>query len=467
MTSFYIVVALMAIIFVACQLSVIRAFRRYILARSSKLRLRSQSAIFVVLFVLNISLAFFSMKSGWYSADSQIQKVLAVSFFTYIGVTFSLGILLAILRSVYLSGSLAMAGYRMLLILVSGDLGGVDNRKNRPVEANVSMGGQPSTAKDKSAETMDHVKGSADSGGLTRPFHAAVPKNPEKSGLREKWARITASMTLLVFSGFGLYGVFEAYSEPIIERFNMSDPKLNGIERPVKLIHVTDIHYGMFYNRQDLRKLVSEINSIEGDAVFFTGDIFHSSLTDVESSPEVFRQLNARRFGNFVVMGNHEFYTGEKRSITAFEQAGLTILRDEWTTLSDGTANIHVAGLDDPRKNWLWGHQFPAFQNLMLKAPTQPGYRILLCHRPAVFPIASQNGFDLILAGHTHGGQVVVPLPSSDKGWSLASVVSEFTHGWYELDGSRMYLNRGAGLTFIPWRINCAPEISVFTLSGS
>jgi predicted MPP superfamily phosphohydrolase len=90
--------------------------------------------------------------------------------------------------------------------------------------------------------------------------------------------------------------------------------------------------------------------------------------------------------------------------------------------------------------------------------------RILLSHRPSILEVASVAGFDLVLAGHIHGGQIIVPVPGSVRGVSLAAIASRYTHGWYRHGDCRMYLNRGAGLTFVPFRVNCPPEIAVFRL---
>lgn len=467
MKSFFVVVGLIAFVCVVCQFSALKAVRRYIFLKYSRVRLRDDLLIFCGLFVLNIFFAFVSMNPKWAPVDSQLQKIVAVSFFTYLGITLSLGIFLAILKSMALISELAVAGYRIVLIMISGDLRGVTNDIDRQNQAQTNDRKHTSEGSASPASASDGKTGSKRSLLLEGISLFRWSKFLSMSATWQKRSRITAIVILVLFSGFGIYGVIEAYSYPAIERFEIKDKKLSGLEKPLSFIHVTDIHYGMFYDKAELEKLVEAINRINADAVFFTGDIYHSALTNVESSVEVFRKLKPRKFGNLVVMGNHDFYTGEERSIRALEASGLTLLRDDWRTIRDGAGVVHVAGLDDPKKNWLWGDKFPNFADLLGNAPEEKGYRILLSHRPAILPLASGHDFDLILAGHTHGGQVIVPGINSGKGWSLASFASYFTHGWYEHGRSRMYLNRGAGLTFMPWRINCSPEIAVFTLIPS
>ncbi len=467
MRSFYLVVALLTLIFVTCQHSVARAIRSYVLSRRSRLRTRDGVLIFAVLLCANILLAFLSMNSGWAPADSQAQKILAVTFFTYLGVTLALAIFLVIIKTLYLSLSLALAGYRFLLIIVSGELG------DTPVSGKRETEGRQVTCAGSSPDFGHAAVLGSDTTHIPdlKRSMGAFSLGCFRSGIRplacEQTIRRVAVAIILLFVAGGIYGVMEAYSQPKNEKFEIRDTKLSGLDKPITLIHVTDIHYGMFYNQSDLKRLVENVNSIEADAVVFTGDIFHSPQTNVESAPAIFRKLRERKFGNLAVMGNHEYYAGEKRTVKAMEEGGLVILRDEWLTLDSGTARIHIAGLDDPRKNWLLGQEFPNFARMMENAPKDEGFRILLSHRPTVFPLAAGNGFDLTLAGHTHGGQVIVPWGKSEKGWSPASIASIYTYGWYVEGQHRMYLNRGAGLTFVPWRINCYPEITVFALMPS
>jgi hypothetical protein len=164
-------------------------------------------------------------------------------------------------------------------------------------------------------------------------------------------------------------------------------------------------------------------------------------------------------------MGNHELYVGADRSLESFRKSGLTHLGNKWISLQAEGAVIHLGGLDDLLVDWVPTPESRAFGRLMGKSPQGGGMRMLLCHRPSVLPLASYAGIDLVIAGHTHGGQMIVPCPGLSRGLSPAGVVSPYTHGWYRKFRCRMYLNRGAGLAYVPWRINCPPEIAVFHLA--
>jgi predicted MPP superfamily phosphohydrolase len=291
-----------------------------------------------------------------------------------------------------------------------------------------------------------------------------VPSSHVLSSTRRSFLKWTTAAGLVAAAGYAGHGIAEAYARPVLEEFDLFYPELEGLTRPLTLIQITDFHFGMFLGSPELERLVQLVNALEGDAVLITGDVFHSPLTRVELATPILKKLKPRRLGNFAVLGNHDFYTGESLAAQSLKDSGLTLLRHQWISFREGSANIHLGGIDDPMVNWVWGSQFPKFEGFMAKAPTSPGMRILLSHRPSVLPIASQAGIDFVLSGHIHGGQIIFPYPGRDRGLSIARLASPFTHGWYRIGKSRMYLNRGIGLTFVPWRINCPAEITLFHL---
>jgi len=295
--------------------------------------------------------------------------------------------------------------------------------------------------------------------------------SPEKSTqiecqnpTRRLFLKGAAATSLVTAAGLGASGIAQAYGRPVVEKYELFHPMIRGIVKPVTLIHVTDCHFGQFLGRRELQGLVDQLNSLDGDALCLTGDIFHSARTVVEQATPLLSKLKARALGNFAVLGNHDYYAGEKRSVESLEAAGFTLLRNEWLTLTVGASTIHLGGVDDPWSRRKLPNAFRYYGEVMRAAPAQPGVRIALSHRPELFPYAARHKIDLVLAGHTHGGQIVAPVPGREKGISVADVVSDYTHGWYEHRAGRMYLNRGVGLTFLPWRIKCPPEIAVIQL---
>ncbi len=213
------------------------------------------------------------------------------------------------------------------------------------------------------------------------------------SPTRRGFLRWSAAAGLVAASGYAGYGIEGAYRRPVVDEFDLYCRELDGLARSLKFIQVSDFHFGMFFDSPELEQVVKLVNALEGDAVFITGDIFHSPLTPVEHATPILKKFKARRLGNFVVLGNHDFYAGEWRSAKSIIQSGLSLLRNKWITFKEDGADIHLGGIDDPRVNWAWGSSFPNFPDFMAKAPRSKGMRILLSHRPSVsaFRVTSRH----------------------------------------------------------------------------
>jgi predicted MPP superfamily phosphohydrolase len=284
---------------------------------------------------------------------------------------------------------------------------------------------------------------------------------------RRRFLKWSSAAGFCLMGAAATHGIVEAYQEPTIEAFDVQHPKLDGLARPITLLQVTDFHFGLFLNESDLECLVERLNRLDGDAVLLTGDLFHSPLTPVSVAAPILKKLRPRSIGNFAVLGNHDFYAGLSRSLECIYQSGITLLRNEWITCKSGDGFVHLGGVDDPLGNWMWGTQFPGFDEFKEQTPDIPGFKLLLSHRPTIMPYAAEGFADVVLAGHVHGGQIVFPAGGQGRGVSIARVSYEYTHGWYKKNDVCMYVNRGVGLTFLPWRINCSPEILVLHLKPS
>jgi len=459
--------AVLGILTILCQWYVISSIRSYLFQRYEPMTRRVAYPLLISLGILNLAAVMLAVDSAWFRPDTFARKAAAVTFFSYLGMVLALclfflalGILCHILNFRRTARGAVGRAEGSCSSIAASQRGCVSPVCSRP-------GDQPATRECRETDPPDCLEQcSADEVAATdfriadRPRHAAPPPS------RRTFLKWSAAVGLATTIGYGADGVVEAYSTPSIEEYDLFHPRLRGLTEPITLIQITDFHFGLFCGTAELDRLVRMVNSIEADAVVFTGDMFHSPLSPVERAVPIIRKLRSRRFGNFAVMGNHDFYAGEIRSVQGFNEGGLRLLRNQWVTFKVKDADIHLGGIDDPMVNWVWGKDFPGFSKFLIDAPKTRGFRILLSHRPSVFPLASSVGLDFVMAGHTHGGQIILPGPGADRGFSLARVVSPFTHGWYAREESRMYLNRGVGLTFIPWRINCPPEVAVIHLYG-
>ncbi len=467
MNKITLVLAIIGAWAILCQWFVFTSVRTYLFERYGPVTRRIAYPVLMLLGVINFAAALLAFNSDWLPPDTYQRKVVTVLYFSYLGLVLAMCVFF-----------LALGAFSRTLNFKDAVAAMIKKRfgrsKFQTPSAPCEVGNLKSIAIEAATSNDSTIK---ETGKLPEKKYTATPsKDPEdKSTLRSrppspsrraflKWSTAAGFVGAVGYAG---HGVAQAYQDPVVDEFPLSLPQLSGSSRPLTLIQITDLHFGLFVGSSEMKRMVDQTNSIEGDAVLITGDVFHSRMSPVEPAIPLLKKLRPRRLGNFVILGNHDFYAGEQRSVAAFRDGGLTLLRDQWVTLDHGKLPIHLGGIDDPLGSWLWGREFPGFQAFMENAPTAPGIRILLSHRPNVMPLASKSNIDLVLSGHTHGGQVILPTGNHNRGLSLARLASSYTHGWYSLGETRMYLNRGVGLTFVPWRINCPPEIAVVHLSGA
>jgi uncharacterized protein len=442
---------------ILCQWYVFVRVRDYLFERHAPVSRRIAYPVLGLIGACNLAVLVLISDSVLFPADTFRQKAASVAFFSYLGVVLLLCLFFLLLgllrRALNLKDALLMSPAS---VREGSDL-------LRKCERGSVISPWKAAAHESAAGMKSEERPSECPANSETAEHSGIPRR-DPVLTRRKFFKWSTAVGIVTVGGICMEAVSEAFQPPVVEEFDLFNPHLQGLRDPVSLIHITDFHFGMFLNSDDLEILVKTVNSLPGDAVIITGDVFHSPMTPVEAAVPVLSGLKERRLGNFAVMGNHDFYAGERRSVEALRNSKLTLLRNRWITFREGDAVIHLGGIDDPMVNWAWGGEFPRFPRFMADAPGTPGMRIVLSHRPSVLPVAAQHAIDFVLSGHIHGGQIILSPGRPELGVSLARLVSPFTHGWYRRGDSHMYLNRGIGLTFVPWRINCPAEIAVFHL---
>jgi predicted MPP superfamily phosphohydrolase len=239
-------------------------------------------------------------------------------------------------------------------------------------------------------------------------------------------------------------------------------PGLASQHRGLRIVQISDLHVGNGLEEERLSVLVDRINDMEPDVVAITGDIFDNDPAFV---PDATRRLGAlrARLGVFAVLGNHDTYTGSElvAEALALNAPGIRLLRGEYARLPLDPP-VYVAGVDDPGRDWTARDlQVASLERIALKRPDD-GPVILLVHRPEVFHQVTRLGFPLVLTGHTHGGQISLPLPGGHI--NPARIVTPFTRGLFRSGDSVMYVNRGVGMAGPRIRFNCSREIATIEL---
>jgi predicted MPP superfamily phosphohydrolase len=250
-----------------------------------------------------------------------------------------------------------------------------------------------------------------------------------------------------------------------IERTSLRIP-LRGLPetlRGLRIVQISDLHIGNAMGGAKLAGLIQDVHALEPDLIALTGDLFDYDPAAVEPGAMLLAGLHAP-LGVYAVLGNHDVYAGREHVARALAKhaPALRLLRGEVVSVP-APAPLYVAGIEDPGKDWTARGDLPELNALAKSLPTD-GPVVLLVHRPEAFEQAARLGFPLVLAGHTHGGQVALPTPGGH--WNPARAVTRFYRGLYHAKEHRsiLYVNRGLGVAGPRIRFNCPREIATLEL---
>lgn len=251
-----------------------------------------------------------------------------------------------------------------------------------------------------------------------------------------------------VLLGLGAAGAAYSFELPRYQR------RVRGLRRGVRLAFLTDLHLGPYMGRKQLTEWVEATSALEPDLVVLGGDLVDQMYSgDLSEVVELLSQLTAP-LGVHAVLGNHDRtkYRNLAPLEAALEAAGVVLLRNEGTLLRE---DLYLAGIDD----WRTGH--PDAERALRDAPaTGRAARLFVSHNPDAIPHLPE-GIDLLLAGHTHGGQIRLPLigplvTSSEYG-------RRFAEGWVDAP-MPAFVSRGLGVSMLPIRLFCPPELVLLEL---
>ena len=230
----------------------------------------------------------------------------------------------------------------------------------------------------------------------------------------------------------------------------------------LRIAQVSDIHYDEYAEPSFVREVVRRINTLHPDVVVLTGDFVTDGLQPRHRSAllsypcaEILSGIQCPH--RFASLGNHDTLVGWEVVVDALKVHGIpTLLNNSLPVERDG-ARLWFAGIRSSSED------FPELHEAMptLAAPNEPV--ILLAHEPDYALHAAKYGVDLMLSGHTHGGQIRLPIFGT-PGSMLPRGGRLFVRGYFNVGPLQLYVNRGIGTVTVPMRFRCPPEITLFTL---
>ncbi len=286
---------------------------------------------------------------------------------------------------------------------------------------------------------------------VSRQFR--LPVDPGRRGaLKAAGTSLVAAPVLVL--GYG------SFVERLNFRVQEVDVPLGGLPADLdglRILQISDIHLSAFLREQDLARVIDTSNELKANLAVVTGDLISSRGDPLDACIRQIARLKSDA-GIWGCMGNHERYARvENYTAAASARAGVRFLRSQAAPLRFGNSVLNLAGVDyQPLSS---GRNYLAGANRLVA----PGaVNVLLSHNPDVFPVAVHQGYNLLLAGHTHGGQVSVEILDQDI--NPARFFTPFVRGLYRSGGAAAYVTRGVGTIGIPVRIGAPPEISLLRL---
>ena len=276
---------------------------------------------------------------------------------------------------------------------------------------------------------------------------------------RRRFLRLSAAagLSALAAGGGGFYSYRIEPGRLAVESIEIHLPGLAHEMDGLRLVQISDIHAGRDLPPEQLETTARQIEALAPDLLVVTGDWVTYDAHDAQAAARTVASYSPP-LGIYAILGNHDYWTDAEIVADAVQAAGITLLRNQNVAILAGEPALYLAGVDD-----IWENQddlSQALEGIPANAPV-----ILLAHEPDYADeVAADGRVALQLSGHSHGGQVNVPLFGTPVTPHLGK---KYPRGYYQVgDSLQLYTNRGIGLVRPAVRLNCRPEITHITLRG-
>jgi uncharacterized protein len=258
-----------------------------------------------------------------------------------------------------------------------------------------------------------------------------------------------AGATAAVIAGGGAYGYFDERHKLVVEHAALPVANLPAALAGIRIGFLTDLHCSRWFSPGDVHAAASRLNEEKPDIIFLGGDyVTWGDRRFVHPSADALASLTAPH-GVFGILGNHD---DDRDMASALNARHIAVLRDARTRLTINGELVNLVGIR------FWTKRLADIAPVVRASS---GTTILLAHDPRRLTEAAALNVPLVLSGHTHGGQVVLPLAGA-----VAAQKFPVVAGIGKRDKTTMFVSRGVGTVYVPVRINCPPEVAILTLTS-
>ena len=283
--------------------------------------------------------------------------------------------------------------------------------------------------------------------------HTIINKSPISNKRREFFKKGLDYASVAVALGISGRAIYEA---KFIE-LEIVDVKIKDLKTPYSIVQISDVHIGGLIDQKFIRNIVKKVNVLTPDIVVITGDLVDISLKYAKPALEELKNLQTK-YGTYFIVGNHEYLHGIDEIIKTVNSMGIKTLENENVYIGEKGKGFNLAGVYD-YMGYRSEHHEPDLE-LALKKVDKDSPTVLLAHQP-VFIEEVGDDVDLVLSGHTHGGQLY-PFRV------LVKMVQPYLAGLYQHSkDTQIYVNKGTGFWGPPMRLGASSEITYITIESA
>jgi len=266
-----------------------------------------------------------------------------------------------------------------------------------------------------------------------------------------------------LFAAIFLYTATKTYlhtTQVQAEHHTISVENLPESLAGLKIVHITDIQGDEYTERNEIRTYIKKVNAQNPDLIIFTGDLISYGTDFIEMSAQELGKAKSK-YGTIAVVGDHDYWAGLNNIEPALNEHDIPLLQDKnYTIRIDSTRNITITGVTE-----VYSKQAdPAEVDSLTKSTAGSALKVFASHQVnhrLIAKVQKQN-YQLVLSGHTHGGQIHVPFMGMN--FSASQQETKYVQGMYQENDLPINVNNGLGFTLAPIRYEAPPNISVITL---
>ena len=280
----------------------------------------------------------------------------------------------------------------------------------------------------------------------------------EKTKKRRKKRHKFLITILIIISLILIYARFIEPSILMTNEIKITSDKIDDTFHGLKIVHFSDLHYGMTVDFKYMEKLVKEINVLKPDIVLFTGDLIEQNYKlekkEKESLIKYLRDLNST-YGKYAIIGNHDYFNEEFKNIIT--SSGFNYLNNSHDIIYKEDNSILIYGVDDAI------YSTPLYDKLNEDELKNSDYKIIMIHEPDIVDnIAYNYDVDLIVGGHSHNKQVNIPFI---KAFWLPYMGQKYYDSYYNMNNTDIYISNGIGTSTVKFRMFSIPSINLYRIT--